>query len=1039
MTSPQCPECGVAVPSGVSPSGCPACLLRIGLEPDFERESRGKVGPELNPDPSTIQIGPYRLVRILGEGGMGTVWLAEQWAPVRREVALKLVREGIVALESLERFELERQVLERLDHPGIARLLDAGRTMEGRPYFVMERVVGGPLTDYCQDRKLGVRERIELFLQIGEAVEYAHQRAVIHRDLKPVNVLVEERPRPRVRVIDFGIAKVLIDPLTDVTELTVAGRQIGTPSYMSPEQACGGTVDTRSDIYSLGAILFELLTGERLITPESLDGAPPDEIYRRIREEEAVKPSTRIDRIPRDLQKDRADDFSEPFERWQRQVLGDLDWIVLKALEKDPSRRYQSVGNFADDLQRFLHDEVIEARPPSVSYRCRKFFKRQRSLALAILLATVSLIAAVALSTRWAIRAESAARLAEDRLLEADAVPTFLFDAFRLPNASPDRSGMLAVDVLDYAAERAPGEFANQPVIQGRILEAIGQTYFDLGFYDKANDVLSQAEKVTRPVSETTADLRGRLSQLHSGALRLDRKPNEALAASEQNWREAIALRGNGSPEEITARHEYTMALMSVGDIEGAAILVAEVRGNRTRYPVEKTGSFEDLHALIESAQGNVAQALSHYEKRMQERLGLSLVDGDKNFMWTLRYYGSFLQANGRAKESVQWTEILTRVCEKIYGPRHHITGEAYARLSLLYQSTGAPSAAWLVSRLHTEEYPTAGSSPDSGNDRQNLPSPKDPGRGEANRLEPWLAIAIADPASTPDLPPGIEEAETWFVLGEFRARSGATEGASSAYHRGLEMISLQTRKSGDEDRPRHARYLELLLRQGKYDEVETAILSRIPSFDPTNLAERLYLEPLSELISKLDLSGETVRARDLDFQMMSACAGFGAHHTGRFLRSYDRLLKVALETKNADTILQFHEEVFRIVKSTLPSNHSLVETLWLRLAEFQNGNGQIESALSTLNEIETSLDDSDRSEDAPIRFSVRLLKSECFLRKGSFSEAEQLLSCLENSLDSRIPIQQTSGVTSDEKKWRSRIARNKGEIIRLRKTLVEP
>lgn len=355
--------------------------LRIGLEPDFERESRGKV-EQLNPDPSTIQIGPYRLVRILGEGGMGTVWLANQWAPVRREVALKLVREGIVALESLERFELERQVLERLDHPGIARLLDAGRTMEGRPYFVMERVVGGPLTDYCQDRKLGVRERIELFLQIGEAVEYAHQRAVIHRDLKPVNVLVEERPRPRVRVIDFGIAKVLIDPLTDVTELTVAGRQIGTPSYMSPEQACGGTVDTRSDIYSLGAILFELLTGERLITPESLDGAPPDEIYRRIREEEAVKPSTRIDRIPRDLQKDRAEDFSEPFERWQRQVLGDLDWIVLKALEKDPSRRYQSVGNFADDLQRFLHDEVIEARPPSVSYRCRKFFKRQRSIQL---------------------------------------------------------------------------------------------------------------------------------------------------------------------------------------------------------------------------------------------------------------------------------------------------------------------------------------------------------------------------------------------------------------------------------------------------------------------------------------------------------------------------------------------------------------------------------------------------------------------------------------------------------------------------------
>jgi len=1033
MNAPTCPSCGVAAHASAGRRVCPACLLRIGLEPGLESGVEEDGAETSEGDDSSTRIGPYRLIRMLGEGGMGTVWLAGQSAPVRREVALKLVREGIVSPESLERFELERRVLERLDHPGIARLLDAGQTAEGRPFFVMELVPGVPLTDFCRERKRSVRERIEVFLQVGEAVEYAHQRAVIHRDLKPLNVLVDDEAKPRARVIDFGIAKVLVDPLFDTTALTVAGRHVGTPSYMSPEQAGGAAVDTRSDIYSLGAILFELLTGEMLITRESLQASPPDEIYRRIREEEAERPSARLKHIPKDQQSRRADDFSESFDRWQSQLHGDLDWIVLKTLEKDPARRYKSVGALLDDLHRFLKNEVVAARPPSVTYRVRKFVHRQRSLAASILFAVLVLTAATALSTRWAIRAEKAARLAEDRLAEADAVPTFLFDAFRLPHASPDRSGMLAVEVLDYAAKSAPEEFANQPAIQGRVLEAIGRTYFDLGFYDKASDALSRAEAVTRPVSKKTADLRSRLSQFNSEALRLDRKSDEALEISQRNWREAMDLRGSGSREEIAARQEYAMALITVGNLDLAEKLVEEARGDRERYPEARTGGFEDLHALLAFARGNKIEALAHYERRVEERLGLSETDRDKDFMWHLRYYSGFLEANGKEEDAVRWTELLTRVCEGIYGLRHHLTLEAYSRLARLYRSNEAPVAAWLIYRLHYDGLESSGLTRESLDSLETFSSRIDQETGVAERLHPWLAAVTNAPLSLPDLPPGMEEAEIWFVLAEFRDRAEAFASASGAYRKGLE-VAANSPTSRNDDTPRKARYLELLLHEGKLDEVEAELLARLPSFDATDLAERLYLEPLSRLITAYDSSGAVERARALDLQLMSVCAALGARHTGRFLASYQRLLSATLETGKSDDILTFHREALGAVKAKLPSDHPILEMLWLRLAEYHHALDQIGSALATLDEIEAAMDESGRSRNAPIRFNLTLLRCECLSRSGRHDEAGPLLDSLE-SLIAAIAATPAAGTISEGEaaKWKERIARNRREIVRLR------
>src|SRR5215831_13369169 len=329
-------------------------------------------------------IGPYKLLEQIGEGGMGTVWMAEQKEPIHRRVAVKVIKAGMDSKQVLARFEAERQALALMDHPNIARVLDAGTTDAGRPFFVMELVKGTPMTKYCDDKHLSVRERLELFGDVCRAVQHAHQKGIIHRDLKPSNILIAPFDgRPVVKVIDFGVAKATGQRLTDATLFTGFGAVVGTPEYMSPEQAETNNqdIDTRSDIYSLGVLLYELLTGSTPLTKKRVKEAAFLEVLRVIREEEPPRPSTRLSSTE-ELPSISVLRHTEPA-KLTKLVRGELDWIVMKALEKDRNRRYETANGFAADVQRYLHDEPVQACPPSVVYRIRKF-ARKHKVALAM-------------------------------------------------------------------------------------------------------------------------------------------------------------------------------------------------------------------------------------------------------------------------------------------------------------------------------------------------------------------------------------------------------------------------------------------------------------------------------------------------------------------------------------------------------------------------------------------------------------------------------------------------------------------------------
>jgi serine/threonine protein kinase len=358
-------------------------------------------------------IGPYRLLEPIGEGGMGAVYMAEQLQPIRRKVALKIIKPGMDTKQVIARFEAERQALALMDHPSIARVIDAGATESGRPYFVMELVKGIPITEYCDHEKLSIADRLELFVLVCQAVQHAHQKGIIHRDLKPSNVMVTLHDGvPVPKVIDFGIAKAMGQSLTEKTLYTGFAQLVGTPLYMSPEQAemSGLDVDTRSDIYSLGVLLYELLTGTTPFDRETLRKAAFDEVRRIIREEEPAIPSARLSTLGESLSTVSARRKAEP-RQLSRAVRGELDWIVMKALEKDRTRRYETANDFADDVLRHLNNQPVEACPPSRLYHLRKFVRRNRSRIAAVgLIGVLGLALAVAVG-RQAV--ERAARRAE--------------------------------------------------------------------------------------------------------------------------------------------------------------------------------------------------------------------------------------------------------------------------------------------------------------------------------------------------------------------------------------------------------------------------------------------------------------------------------------------------------------------------------------------------------------------------------------------------------------------------------------------------
>ena len=358
-----------------------------------------------------VIAGRYTLVQKIGEGGMGEVWVAKQTEPVKRKVALKLIKTGMDTKAVLARFEQERQALALMDHPNIARVLDGGMTPTGQPFFVMELVNGLPLNKFCDEMKLTPKQRLELFVPICQAVQHAHQKGIVHRDLKPANILItmiDAKPVPKV--IDFGVAKATAGKLTDESMSTQFGAVVGTLEYMSPEQAgfCGEDIDTRADIYSLGVILYELLTGLRPIDAKRLKKAVLTEMIRIIREEEPSKPSTRLS-TDESLPSLAALRQTEP-KKLMALLRGELDWVVMKCLEKDRTRRYETANGLARDIQCYLADEVVEARPPSANYRLQKFIRRHKVQVIAASLVLLTLVGGVVGTTIGLLEANAAAQ-----------------------------------------------------------------------------------------------------------------------------------------------------------------------------------------------------------------------------------------------------------------------------------------------------------------------------------------------------------------------------------------------------------------------------------------------------------------------------------------------------------------------------------------------------------------------------------------------------------------------------------------------------
>ena len=559
-------------------------------------------------------MGPYRVLALLAQGGMGMVYVAEQSEPVRRRVALKVIKAGMDTREVVARFEAERQALAVMDHPSIAKVLDGGATADGRPYFVMELVKGIPITEYCDTHRLSTRERLLLFVDVCHAVQHAHQKGVIHRDLKPSNVLVTlQDGKPVPKVIDFGIAKALAHPLTERSLLTEVGHTVGTPAYMSPEQADPSAldVDTRTDVYSLGIMLFELLVGRLPIDPVEVGLA----IYlMRLAQRDASigTPSAKLSTLGNAAATVSLQRRSDP-KSLHRELRGDLDWIVMKALEPDRTRRYETVNGLAMDITRHLSDEPVTARPPSTLYRLSRFARRNRLAVAAGAIVAATLVIGLSVAAVGLVRARRAEALARQEGETSRQVASFLTGLFRVSDPSEARgNSVTAREILDRGAERIRGELASQPLVQAKLMHTMGVVYREMGLFSQAQPLLEQAIATRRArFAADDPDLQASLLEL----ARLEQQQGR-FADAEALYRATLTVReqtlGPGDPGLMVPLSALGGMLVTRGRLPEAESLLTRAVALRARSTAPEDVDYARTLRHLASAylaQGRYAEA----------------------------------------------------------------------------------------------------------------------------------------------------------------------------------------------------------------------------------------------------------------------------------------------------------------------------------------------------------------------------------------------------------------------------------------------
>jgi len=635
-------------------------------------------------------IGGYRILKLLGAGGFGTVFLAQQSDPAR-QVALKVIKPGMDTKQVIGRFEVERQTLAMMDHPNIAKIFDAGTTGNGRPYFVMELVVGAPITAYCDEKRLTIRERLELFAQVCRAVQHAHTKGIIHRDLKPGNILVSTQDdRPFPKVIDFGIAKATVGALTDWTFLTGHQQFVGTPAYMSPEQAENSAdIDTRSDVYSLGVLLYELLTGSTPFSTEELRRAGVSGMHRIFREVEPPRPSARINRSGDTLPTVAANRRADPLHL--ASVLSrELDWIVMKCLEKARTRRYESAGALAAEVRRFLDGDVVTAAPPSASYRIRKFVRRHRrsvAAGVTVLLALVAGLGASLFGLRAAARARDAqtAEAAKTR-----AALSFVIDMFGSVDPAQARGHDVTVaEVMDPAASKVAEAFRGDVEGEAFVRHVLGQAYSHLARFPEASRELERAWELRSALGPP--DDPETLTILHNlGATVLK-------AGDVDRAREILRRTSEGRSARLGPSHRETLATRSMlayaeelaGELEEAIADIRTVLKEQERaLGPDDPDTIESLCSLADmlDSVGQSEEAVRVAHEAATRAAGASGADSHLALMASSIEAGA-LQTLSRDEEAAALLEHVVQGKERLYGPDHP---ETLVSLDLLAQTLGA-------------------------------------------------------------------------------------------------------------------------------------------------------------------------------------------------------------------------------------------------------------------------------------------------------------------------------------------------------------